>query len=171
MKTNLLFTILLALASFSLCSCNDDDDEYEGKSSTLINRENKEAGEKFLEDNKSADGVKETYTGLQYSVIEEGKGEQPELKDSVIISFKGQLIDNTVFCDVDSFKALVSDESEGMQEGLRLMSEGSEYKLFVPYYLAFGSNSRSFFYNNRNVSVGPYSAILYTVKLHKVIKR
>ena len=115
--------------------------------------------------------MKETYTGLQYSVITNGKGEQPALKDSVIISFKGQLIDHTVFCDVDSFKVLVSDESEGMQEGLCLMSEGSEYKLFVPYYLAFGSNSKSFAYNNKNVSVGPYSAILYTVELHKVIKK
>lgn len=171
MKTNLLFTILLALASFSLCSCNDEEDEYEGKSSTLLNKENKEAGEKFLDDNKNADGVKETYTGLQFSVIENCEGERPSLKDSVTISYKGHLIDNTIFCSVDSFKILVSDEIEGLQEGLLLMTEGSEYKFFIPYYLAFGSNSRNFIYNNKNVSVGPYSTVIYTLKLNKVIKK
>ena len=39
--------------------------------------DNKAAGEKFLAENKTKEGVKTTESGLQYKVITEGKGEIP----------------------------------------------------------------------------------------------
>ena len=45
--------------------------------------ENKEAGEKFLAENKTKEGVQTTASGLQYSVLKEGTGEKPTMITAV----------------------------------------------------------------------------------------
>ena len=59
--------------------------------------DNKAAGEKFLAENKTKEGVKTTPSGLQYKVITEGKGEIPADTCKVKVNYKGTLIDGTEF--------------------------------------------------------------------------
>ena len=59
--------------------------------------DNKAAGEKFLAENKTKEGVKTTESGLQYKVITEGKGEIPADTCKVKVNYKGTLIDGTEF--------------------------------------------------------------------------
>ena len=86
-----------------------------------------EKGAKFLADNKKNPGVKETESGLQYMVLQEGQGEHPVATSKVTVHYTGKLIDGTVF-----------DSSAGWTEGLQLMTPGSKYRFFIPYNLAYG---------------------------------
>src|SRR5699024_7510501 len=95
---------------------------------------NLEAGQAFLADNKRKEGVQVTDSGLQYKVLKEGDGPQPDADDSVTVHYTGMLIDGTVF---DSSRERgepttfpVNAVIPGWTEALQLMHEGAKYKLF-----------------------------------------
>ena len=89
------------------------------------NERNKMTGQEFLEGNKQKETVKVTETGLQYEVLNEGKGKAPLLSDTVEVHYKGTLIDGTEFDS--SYKREqtavfpLSNVIKGWQEGLQLM--------------------------------------------------
>ena len=59
---------------------------------------NLKAAEEFLENNKAENSdVKETPTGLQYKVVQEGDGESPGKTDKVKVHYAGRLIDGSEF--------------------------------------------------------------------------
>ncbi len=100
------------------------------------------AGEKFLAENKSKDGVKTTESGLQYQVLVPAEGPKPKATDSVEVHYQGFLLDGTKFdSSVDRGEPvtfLLNQVIPGWTEGVQLMSVGSKYKLFVPYTLGYG---------------------------------
>jgi FKBP-type peptidyl-prolyl cis-trans isomerase FklB len=96
--------------------------------------------EVFLSTNAGKPGVKTLPSGLQYKVIEPGKGRKPTLSDSVIVHYRGKRIDGNEFGssyggEPESF--LVKDVIPGMQEALQLMPEGARWELYIPPNLAF----------------------------------
>ncbi len=129
--------------------------------------ENVQKGISFLNKNKQKNGVKVTKDGLQFSIISKGSGPKPRIDDFVIVSYKGKLIDGTVFDLVkpeDAKPKAVKDFVAGLQEGLQLMPEGGHYKLFVPAHLAYG-------YKRHGALIPPYSVLVYDLVLQKVVKR
>jgi FKBP-type peptidyl-prolyl cis-trans isomerase len=125
------------------------------------------AGEQFLAKNKTRAGVKTTPSGLQYEVVTEGTGAKPTAADTVTVNYKGTLIDGTEFDN--SFKRgqpisfAVSGVIRGWTEALQLMSEGSKYKLYIPYQLGYGTNEVG--------TIPAGSALLFEVELLKVTKK
>jgi FKBP-type peptidyl-prolyl cis-trans isomerase len=107
---------------------------------------NVEAGEKFLAENKTRPGVKTTASGLQYEVIKEGSGRKPLATDTVEVNYAGTLIDGTEFDNSYKRGAPISFPLNGVirgwTEALQLMTEGSKYKLYIPYQLAYGMNDQ-----------------------------
>jgi FKBP-type peptidyl-prolyl cis-trans isomerase len=101
-------------------------------------------GAKFLEENKKNPEVKETASGLQYMVLQEGKGEHPTATSKVTVHYKGTLLDGTVFdSSYDRGEPItfgLNQVIRGWTEGLQLMTPGSKYRLFIPYNLAYGEN-------------------------------
>ena len=99
-------------------------------------------GAKVLEENKKNPEVKETASGLQYMVLQEGKGEHPNAKSKVTVHYTGKLIDGTVFdSSVDRGEPIsfpLDRVIAGWTEGLQLMTPGSKYRFFIPYNLAYG---------------------------------
>lgn len=99
-------------------------------------------GAKFLEENKKNPEVKETASGLQYMVLQEGKGEHPTATSKVTVHYTGKLIDGTVFdSSVERGEPItfgLNQVIRGWTEGLQLMTPGSKYRLFIPYNLAYG---------------------------------
>lgn len=127
----------------------------------------KEEGEKFLEENKSKEGVKVTDSGLQYLVLEEGNGEKPTTASKVKVHYHGTLIDGTVFdSSVDRGTPAtfgVTQVIKGWTEGLQLMPLGSKYKFFVPQELAYGATPRG-------GSIKPFSMLIFEVELLEIVK-
>ena len=130
--------------------------------------ENKSAGEKFLEENKTKDGVKVTDSGLQYEVIEEGSGDTPNATSTVSVNYKGTLIDGTVFdSSYDRGKPSqfgVNQVIKGWTEGLQLMPIGSKYKFYIPQELAYG-------FQQRGQLIKPFSALVFEVELVDIVKK
>jgi len=132
------------------------------------NQENLEAGKKFMEENKSKEGVKVTESGLQYKVIEEGTGISPDANDTVKVHYVGKTIDGEVF---DSSKERgepaefpVNRVISGWTEGLQMMKEGANYKLFIPTDLAYGTRVRP------GGEIEPNEALIFDVELLEVTK-
>ena len=59
--------------------------------------DNKAAGEKFLAENKTKEGVQTTPSGLQYKIITKGNGPVPADTNRVQVNYRGTLIDGTEF--------------------------------------------------------------------------
>lgn len=124
---------------------------------------NKEAGEKFLAENKTKPGVKSTASGLQYQVVSEGSGPKPAATDKVTVHYTGTLIDGKKFdSSVDRGQPAsfpLNGVIKGWTEGLQLMPTGSKYKFFIPPDLAYSTNAPA--------SIGPNQVLVFDVELIK----
>ena len=122
----------------------------------------KKEGIAFLEANKTQEGVKTTKSGLQYSVLKEGKGKKAKTTDRVKVHYHGTTVDGTVFdSSVDRGTPSefgVTQVIKGWTEGLQLMNVGSKYKFFIPQELAYGENPRPGI-------IKPYMALIFEVEL------
>lgn len=126
---------------------------------------NAAAGEKFLNENKTKEGVKTTASGLQYKVVKEGKGESPKETDTVEVNYKGTLINGTEFDS--SYKRNepatfpVNRVIKGWTEGLQLMKPGASYQFFIPSALAYGERGAG-------QDIGPNETLIFEVELVSV---
>ncbi len=130
--------------------------------------DNKVAGEKFLEENKTKEGVKVTNSGLQYIVMKEGTGEKPIATSNVKVHYVGTLIDGTEFDSSikrgEPAQFGVGQVIKGWTEGLQLMSVGSKYKFFIPQDIAYGAFPR------QGGPIKPFSALVFEVELLDIVK-
>ncbi|UJF24010.1 FKBP-type peptidyl-prolyl cis-trans isomerase [Suttonella sp. R2A3] len=130
-----------------------------------IAEKNREEGEAFLAENKEKEGVEVTESGLQYKMLEEGEGAQPDPASDVTVNYEGRLIDGTVFDSSYERGEPVSFTLDrvisGWQEGLQLMKEGSKYTFFIPSNLAYGENGAG-------AQVPPNATLVFDVELISV---
>ena len=81
-------------------------------------------------------------SGLQYVSLAEGQGPNPTLFDTVLIHYKGYLINGKTFdssYERDQPQVLPVDRLiAGWSEALQKMRVGDKWQLFVPSYLAYG---------------------------------
>src|SRR5437762_7170429 len=123
---------------------------------------NAKEGEKFLADNKAKPGVKTTASGLQYVVEKEGSGTPPKETDTVVVNYRGTLIDGTEFDS--SYKRgepatfPVNRVIKGWTEALQLMKPGAKYKLFIPSNLAYAAGGAG-------GDIGPNATLIFEVEL------
>lgn len=100
-----------------------------------------ESNAQFLADNRAKDGVMVTPSGLQYRVITAGEGEglsAPE--DIVTVTYKGWLIDGTVFDEPGQPIEFPADGLiAGWVEALSMMHVGDEWELVIPSELGYGA--------------------------------
>lgn len=125
------------------------------------------AGEKFLAENKSKDGIKTTASGLQYKIEKEGTGASPVIGDGVEVEYVGKLLDGTEFDSnkgKEPFRVPLDGKSviPGWTEALQLAKEGGEYTWYIPAKLAYGENPLP--------NVPANSVLVFNVKVVKVIK-
>ncbi len=126
----------------------------------------KSEGEAFLAENKKRAGVVTTASGLQYEIVKEGTGRQPKASDTVRCHYEGTLIDGTVF-DSSYRRGMPAEFGlrqviSGWTEGVQLMKEGSIFKFFIPYNLAYGERGAG-------ADIPPYAALIFTVELINVL--
>ena len=130
-------------------------------------QENKEAGEKFLAENKTKEGVITTESGLQYKVEKEGTGAKPTEKDKVKVHYTGTLLDGTKFdSSIDRGEPAVFGVGQvikGWTEGLQIMPVGSKYIFWIPSELAYGAHGAG-------QDIKPNSVLKFEVELLEIVK-
>jgi len=130
-----------------------------------ISRIRKAEGEKFLAENALREGVITTESGLQYEILEPGKGKHPTAESTVKVHYEGTLIDGTVFDSSyqrgEPIEFPLNGVIKGWTEGLQLMSVGSKYKLYIPYDLGYGERGAG-------QQIPPYATLIFTVELLEI---
>jgi FKBP-type peptidyl-prolyl cis-trans isomerase FklB len=127
----------------------------------------KKEGDDFLAKNKKAKGVVELPSGVQYVVVQEGKGEKPKPTDTITAHYKGTLISGKEFDS--SYKRgqpatfAVNQVIPGWQEILPLMPTGSKWKVFIPSDKAYGTRGAG-------ADIGPNETLIFEVELLEIKK-
>ncbi len=124
--------------------------------------ENQAAGKKFLAENKTKEGVVELPSGLQYKIIKKGEGEKPTLDSTVVVHYRGTLLDGKEFDS--SYKRgepttlSLNHIIKGWQEALTMMETGSKWQVFIPPELGYGEQGAG-------TSIPPNSTLIFDIEL------
>lgn len=147
------FIFVLFVSGIIFSACTSEDNKW------------KDLNEKFLENNKSLNGIVTTKSGLQYKVLSEGAGLSPNSSSYVKIIYTGKLIDGTRFDSTINDTTLVhtpywgyvSYYVTGFQEALTKMKTGSHWEIYIPYSLGYGTESSG--------TIPAYSTLIFDVQL------
>ena len=127
--------------------------------------ENQAIGAAFLAENKDKAGVKTTASGLQYRVVEAGAGVSPSATSTVVVHYRGRLIDGTEFDS--SYKRgqpatfALDKVIRGWGEVLQLMKPGAKWEVFIPSELAYGAR-------RQGPVIGPNSTLIFDIELLEI---
>ena len=129
----------------------------------VLGEKNKAEGEKFLKENAAKEGIIVTESGLQYKVLKEGAGLQPQATDTVKVNYTGTLIDGTEF--ESSVKRTGGAATFSLnrvilswREGIKLMKVGAKYRFFAPSKLAYGERGSG-------QAIGPNAVLIFDIEL------
>ena len=116
------------------------------KKSSVGAEDNIKAGDVFLAENVTKEGVKTTASGMQYLVLTEGQGtEHPTARSKVTVHYHGTLLDGSVFdSSVERGQPIdfgLNQVIPGWTEGVQLMVVGEKTRFFIPSNLAYGNKS------------------------------
>lgn len=124
-----------------------------------------EKGKAFLAENASKPGVQQTASGLQYKILKEGSGKSPKATDTVLVHYRGTLLDGTEFDSSYKRNQPISFPLNrvipGWTEGLQLAKEGGKIELYIPSQLAYGSRGAG-------GAIGPDETLIFEVELLEV---
>ncbi len=124
---------------------------------------NRKMGEDFLDKNRRKEGVRETESGLQYLVLEEGEGSCPDANAIITVHQSCQLVNGTTIEDTyrenETLEVKMEELIEGYREGIQLMNKGARYKFFIPWELVWGKNGTG-------SKIPPYSMLTFDVRLN-----
>ncbi len=124
-----------------------------------------ERGQAFLKENAKKEGVKTTPSGLQYKIVKEGTGRSPKATDTVVVHYRGTLIDGKEFDS--SYKRNepatfpLNGVIKGWTEGLLYLKEGGKAMLYIPSELAYGKRGAG-------ADIGPDETLIFEVELVKI---
>ncbi len=132
------------------------------KEMKVAGEKNSVEGKAFLAKNAKEKGVKVTKSGLQYKVMEEGKGPKPSATDTVTVNYEGTLINGKVFDSSYQRGKPVSFPLNGVipgwTEAVQLMPVGSTYMIYVPSKLAYGEQGAP-------GAIGPNETLIFKIQL------
>jgi len=149
----IVLAVIFALAAYYFINNNNNKE---------VAKENIQKGLAFLTENKKAEGVIETASGLQYKVLTAGSGtEHPSATDKVKVHYHGTLLDGSVFdSSVERNQSISFGLNQviiGWTEGVQLMVVGDKTRFFIPANLGYG--------NKATGKIAPGSLLIFEVEL------
>ena len=122
--------------------------------------------EYFLELDKDSSIVKSP-TGLRYTIISEGNENRPQATDTVSVEYTGTRINGEVFDSTEQrgepMAIPLNHVVKGWSEGLQLIGEGGEIKLYIPSDLGYGKKARP------GGKIQPGDTLVFDITLVKVL--
>lgn len=149
----LLYNLLIVATAFSFVFQTESFAQEDNYS------KNKEEENTFLSTNKSVKGVKCSSSGLQYVIIDKGKGKKPHGVDEVYVKYKGYFADGSVFDSSLEKPAIFRMNAviTGMAEGLSMLGVGGKAILYVPSKLGYGEIGAA--------AIEPYKMLIFEIEL------
>jgi FKBP-type peptidyl-prolyl cis-trans isomerase len=152
-------------AALSDLSKRQQEAQNQGKAG--VSEKNKAEGADYLAKNKLKPGVKVTASGLQYEVLNEGKGPHPKATSTVKVDYVGTLLNGTEFDSSikrgQPAEFPLNGVIPGWTEGVQLMNVGAKYRFVIPSALAYGPNGAG-------QLIGPDAVLIFEVKLLAIKK-
>lgn len=126
---------------------------------------NAATGKAFLDANAKKAGVVTTASGLQYKVLKAGAGPKPKGTDTVVVHYRGKLIDGKEFDSSYSRNEPTSLRLDGVikgwQEAVQLMPQGSKWEIYVPPTLGYGERGAG-------QDIGPNATLIFEIELLEI---
>lgn len=126
-----------------------------------------EKSQAYLAEIEKGKNVKKTESGLLYEIVREGNTEKKAVNDAdqVRVMYEGKLKNGKVFDSSyergDTITFALNQVIKGWSEGMKLVGEGGEIKLWIPSELGYGLRAPQ--------QIGPNQALAFTVELVEVI--
>jgi len=170
MKKIWYFLLVFSTVAIGFSSCSDNsDDKWRDKNLEFIDKIKDQADVHEIGD--SING----YPGIYYQILKEGTGAKPVIKNKVNVSYAGWLINDTI--QYTKSKVLDTDEAfdsssdydftvgtgviDGWSLAIQYMPVGAKWRIFVPYYLGYGSSAQS--------SIPAYSTLIFDIYLREIV--
>lgn len=118
----------------------------------------------FFADNIIKPGVVALDSGVQYKFVRKGTGKLPRIKDTVVVNYRGILLDGTEFDSsykrgkTDSFK--LKDMIPGFGQAMTQVPDGSQVIIYIPSRLAYAEKGET--------GIPPYAAVIFEVELRGI---
>lgn len=116
-----------------------------------------------------ASGYVTTASGLRYKVLASGpaSGQRPTIYDTVVVHYRGTLVDGTVFdSSYDRGQPAsfgVSQVIPGWTQALQMMRPGDKWLIQIPFNLAYGSRGSP-------PKIPPFADLIFQVELLNVLR-
>lgn len=127
----------------------------------------KAEGEAFMAQNKTKPGVITTPSGLQYIIVQPGKGPKPGRDARVKMKYVGMNPDGSIFDqspDGEGVSFGLNKVIPGWTEAIQLMQVGGKIRLFVPQELGYAGNPP------QGANIKPYSPLVFEMELVAIEK-
>ena len=139
--------------------------EFLAQSREQVEAMEKQRGADFIARLQERGDFESTENGVLYRVIREGTGEIPTLDSSVVVHYRGTLIDGSEFDSSYSRNSPATFGLDGIipgwQEALTRMPAGSEWMIVVPPELAYGDTGAP-------PAIPPGSTLIFSIELLEV---
>ena len=172
MKKNCFILLISCFFALGFSACSSDDTEW--RDSNLA----------FFDSLKNREGIHEIgdsvngYPGLYYEVLKEATGDTiPIIGNVVKVTYDGWLFNDTINYDSkhillraeafdynDKYQLTVGgDAIEGWNLILQHMPVGAKWRVYIPYYLGYGSSAQT--------NVPAYSTLIFDITLRKIVSQ
>jgi len=121
---------------------NEEIQRIEKIAKQKASAESKKHSDAFTKSIKASESFVTTSTGLQYRVLRQGSGSRPGHNDTVVVHYKGTLVDGTEFDSSynrnEPMKFKPTQVIAGWKEALMLMKKGGHWQVIIPPQLGYG---------------------------------
>lgn len=162
-------TLLLGLITFGLASCSNNNNDTQWRDDNLAFFDG-------LANHSDIDTIGDPtngYPGIYYKVLTPGTGQIPIIGNVVKVTYTGWLWNDTTKYDSplavkNAFDSNLNGFSfkvgtgviDGWSLVLQRMPVGAKWRVFIPYYLAYGASGNS--------SIPAYSTLIFDIKLLEI---
>jgi len=150
---------LLSLILLTFTNNVNGDQKKKGDMNSYLKR----TGENFLKEIEKKEGIYKLKSGMLVEFLKEGNNpdaRSPTKFDTCDVTYKGTLKDGSQF-DAGTTSFSPNQVIKGWTEAMQLMGEGDQWKLYIPYDLAYGERGSP-------PRIPGYSPLVFEIEIHKV---